>query len=187
MVQFIIKDEAGIHHTITLKNVIYLSSVSKNLISASQWSRDKQDDCGVLSREKYKIFMWEHDSLRKLIDHKSGCAIPLIRVNEKTMHSYCLHPNMQPNSLTQIPFYLHSGIMTMIQRSQYMEKVQKQTNNLRMLPLPSVTRLQPCSWPATSSKLKLTICPPLPLSTRNTLLLMEPLDTKFAYSTRLQQ
>ena len=56
-VQFTIKYEAGIQHTITLENVIYLPSAAKNLISPSQWSRDKQDNCGVLSRKKYAIFM----------------------------------------------------------------------------------------------------------------------------------
>ena len=81
-VQFTITDEDGIAHTITLSNVIYLSSAAKNLISTSQWSRDRHDDCGVLSREKYSIFMWEHDSLRKLIDHEPGCAIPLMPVNK---------------------------------------------------------------------------------------------------------
>ena len=81
-IQFTIKDEHNIAHKIELHNVIYLSSAAKNLISTSQWSRDRQDDCGVLSREKYSIFMWEHDSLRKLIDHEPGCAIPLMPVNE---------------------------------------------------------------------------------------------------------
>ena len=82
-VQFTITDEDGIQHTICLNNVIYLPSAAKNLISTSQWSREKQDDCGVLSRQTYSIFMWEHDSLRKLIDHEPGCAIPLMPVNEQ--------------------------------------------------------------------------------------------------------
>eukprot|EP00957_Ditylum_brightwellii_P180988 13788176-Ditylum_brightwellii.AAC.1 len=37
--------------TIELENVLYIPSISKNLISISQWSTKRKDDCGILSRE----------------------------------------------------------------------------------------------------------------------------------------
>ena len=62
--------------------MIYLPSSSKNLISISQWSNDKGDDCGVISRGEYSLFMWDHDSKQKFIPHNPECKIPLMPVNE---------------------------------------------------------------------------------------------------------
>eukprot|EP00957_Ditylum_brightwellii_P077277 5872867-Ditylum_brightwellii.AAC.1 len=36
--------------TIELENVLYMPSIPKNLISISQWSAERKDDCGILSR-----------------------------------------------------------------------------------------------------------------------------------------
>ena len=81
-IRFIITDDDGNKHTITLHDVIYLPASSKNLISTSKWAADKQDDCGVLSRERYSIFMWDNDSKCKHIEHPPNCRIPLMQVNE---------------------------------------------------------------------------------------------------------
>ena len=43
-------------HFIRIDKVIYLPSVSKNLISASQWSVDRQDDDGVISKQQFSVF-----------------------------------------------------------------------------------------------------------------------------------
>ena len=58
-VVFDVIDDQGVRNNITLERerVIYLPSSSKNLISISQWSNDKGDDCGVFSRGEYSLFM----------------------------------------------------------------------------------------------------------------------------------
>ena len=81
-VVFDVIDDQGIRNKITLERVIYLPSSSKNLISISQWSNDKGDDCGVISRGEYSLFMWDHDSKQKFIPHNPECKIPIMQVNE---------------------------------------------------------------------------------------------------------
>ena len=82
-INFTITDNNDIDHSITLDNVIYLPSASKNLISISQWSKDKGDNCAVMSRGNYSNFYWGDDSFNKSILHRPSCRIPLMRVNEK--------------------------------------------------------------------------------------------------------
>lgn len=43
---------------IDIENVNYFSLVAKNLISVLQWSTDKRDDAGVISKQQYSIFNW---------------------------------------------------------------------------------------------------------------------------------
>ena len=65
------------------QHVIYLPGAVKNLISISQWSKDKQDNCAILSRGSYSIFLWNHDKHSKVIEHSPDCAIPMMPVNEQ--------------------------------------------------------------------------------------------------------
>ena len=81
-VTFTVTDDQGIESTIKLDNVIHLPEASKNLISISQWSRDRKDDCGVISRGEHSIFMWNNDSKTKHIQHNPNCSTPLMPVNE---------------------------------------------------------------------------------------------------------
>ena len=81
-IAFSIIDDAGKTHDITLDNVIYLPGAVKNLISISQWSRDKNDNCAILSRGSYSIFVWHKDAHTKVIEHSPLCAIPMMPVNE---------------------------------------------------------------------------------------------------------
>ena len=81
-VRFDVKDDDGKVHEITLHNVLYLPDASKNLISISQWSEEKQDNCGIISRGDHSLFMWDHDQNTKSILHRDSCKIPLMRVNE---------------------------------------------------------------------------------------------------------
>ena len=81
-VRFTLKDDAQVVHNITLENVIYLPGAIKNLISISQWSRDKGDNCAILSRGTYSIFCWNQDKNTKTIEHAIGCAIPMMVVND---------------------------------------------------------------------------------------------------------
>ena len=81
-IQFTITDEEGGVEVIRLDNVLYLPTAAKNLISTSKWSADKGDDCAVLSRGTYSIFMWNNDKNHKRIHHAPSCAIPLMPVNE---------------------------------------------------------------------------------------------------------
>ena len=55
-IKFEMKDDDGKSHTITLENVLYLPEASKNLISISQWSEQKKDNCGIMSRGEYSLF-----------------------------------------------------------------------------------------------------------------------------------
>ena len=81
-IQLSIKDADNEAHIITLSNVIYLPDCPKNLISISRWSHDKGDNCGIFSRGKYSIFLWNHDKHKCLVDHPADCPIPLLSVNE---------------------------------------------------------------------------------------------------------
>ena len=81
-IQFTITDEDNVKHVIQLHDVIYLPESAKNLISTSKWADDKQDDCCVLSRGKYSVFLWDNDTKRKHITHSPDCPIPLMPVNE---------------------------------------------------------------------------------------------------------
>ena len=49
-IEFVIVDDNKEELKIRLENVIYLPQATKNLISISQWAKDKRDNCGVLSR-----------------------------------------------------------------------------------------------------------------------------------------
>ena len=49
-IRFMITSKTGENEEIVLHNVIYLPESPKNLISISRWSRDRGDDCGILSR-----------------------------------------------------------------------------------------------------------------------------------------
>ena len=60
-VRFRISDAEEEEHEITLENVLYLPNTSKNLISISQWSEDREDDCGIMTRGEHSLFLWDHD------------------------------------------------------------------------------------------------------------------------------
>ena len=81
-VEFILKDDNNVKHNIKIDDVIYLPESTKNLISTSRWALDKKDNCGVLSRGTYSVFMWDHDNCTKQIQHSPSCPIPLMPVNE---------------------------------------------------------------------------------------------------------
>ena len=74
-IRFTITDNNHTKHKLKLDNVIYLPTAAKNLISTTQWINGTKNVCGVTSLDKYSIFMWEHDSHRKLIDHSPGFPI----------------------------------------------------------------------------------------------------------------
>ena len=90
-IEFIMTDEKGEDHKIRLENVIYLPEAAKNLISISQWDRDRKDGCGIMSRGTYSIFMWNQDSNCKLIPHCPQCPIPLMQA-QKTQDVTVLLP-----------------------------------------------------------------------------------------------
>eukprot|EP00957_Ditylum_brightwellii_P098026 7466961-Ditylum_brightwellii.AAC.1 len=75
---FQITDSMSKIHTIELENDLY----PKNLIYITQWSEERQYDCGILSRGAYSIFMWKKDAHHKLISHNISCKILMMPVNE---------------------------------------------------------------------------------------------------------
>eukprot|EP00957_Ditylum_brightwellii_P043223 3275593-Ditylum_brightwellii.AAC.3 len=79
---FQIADSMGRDSTIELENVLYIPDAPNNLIFITQWSEERQDNCGILSRGTYSIFMWKKDALHKLISHPISCKIPMMPVNE---------------------------------------------------------------------------------------------------------
>ena len=81
-IQIKVKNSQGKETQITLHNVIYLPNSAKNLISISRWSADRKDDCGIFSREKYSIFLWNNDTEHKYVPHNPYCKIPVMLVNE---------------------------------------------------------------------------------------------------------
>ena len=80
-IKFTTTDESDIKHKIVLDDVIYLPESAKNLIFTSKWDLDKDDTCGVLSRGKFSIFMWDDDTKKKHIIHSPEYNIPLMPVN----------------------------------------------------------------------------------------------------------
>ena len=56
-----ITDSKGKKHVIRIDKVIHLPSSAKNMISVSQWSVDKQDDAGVMSKQRLSIFNWGNE------------------------------------------------------------------------------------------------------------------------------
>ena len=54
-----IKDDNGNTHRVDLSKVIFPPSAAQNLISVSQWSRDRNDNCAVTSRGTFSVFCWE--------------------------------------------------------------------------------------------------------------------------------
>ena len=87
-VKFMIMDSEGVYREIDLENVVFLPGAAKNLISVSQWSRDRGDDAGVLTRGKFSYFMWDHDSHKTLIDHPPDCPIPLMLVKIPSVNQF---------------------------------------------------------------------------------------------------
>ena len=81
-VEFTLLDDKKEEHNIRLDNVIYLPVAAKNLISISQWTKDRKDNCGVISRGDCSMFLWDHDQCTKLIPHCPQCPIPMMPVNE---------------------------------------------------------------------------------------------------------
>ena len=62
VVIFTVTDDYDTKFTIRIEDVINLPEASKTLIFISQWSRDKKDDCGFISRGEHVTFMWDNDS-----------------------------------------------------------------------------------------------------------------------------
>ena len=79
-VRFHIMDTEGHDHLIVLDNVIYLPGAAKNLISISQWAKDKGDNAGIMSRGTFSYFMWNDDAHQTVIGHPPDCPIPLMSV-----------------------------------------------------------------------------------------------------------
>ena len=129
-VKFMILDLKGVYHEIVLENVVFLPGAVKNLISVSQWSRDRGDDAGVLTRGKFSYFMWDNDSHKTLIDHPPDCPIPLMLVKIPLAKQYLAFRSDISTDLIdkgKIPHYT-MPLMGM--------EILKQTNNLWMfLPL----------------------------------------------------
>ena len=79
-IRFHIMDTKGHDHLVVLDNVIYLPGAAKNLISVSQWAKDKADNAGIMSRGTFSRFLWENDEHEAIIDHPPDCPIPLMSV-----------------------------------------------------------------------------------------------------------
>ena len=48
----------------------------------SQWSVDKQDDDGVMFKQRFSIFNWSNEEYNNFIPHQPDYLIPLMVVNE---------------------------------------------------------------------------------------------------------
>ena len=65
-----------------MEKVIHLLDAENNLISTSQYSRDRKDRCRKLSRGEFLDFMWDDDSKKEFIQYDPTYIIPLILVNK---------------------------------------------------------------------------------------------------------
>eukprot|EP00957_Ditylum_brightwellii_P083129 6320321-Ditylum_brightwellii.AAC.1 len=68
--------------TIELDNILYIASIPNNLISISPWLTKRKDDCGILSRGSYSIFLWNNDASQKFVPHPVNCRIPMLQAHE---------------------------------------------------------------------------------------------------------
>ena len=107
-------------HTINLENVIYLPSACKNLISISKWSDDKKDNCAIMSRANHSIFLWDHDSKSKLIEHPPTCKMHF-QLQEVSTHTQIIcfsRLKLHYSKRKQIGFmYAKHKISSMYQRT----------------------------------------------------------------------
>ena len=108
-IQFTITDDDNANHTIVLHDVIYLPETAKNLISTSKWSIDRKDDCGVLYRGRYSIFLWDNDSRHMKIDHPPECNTPLMPVNEDD-EAYVLFNSTHSSSFPDESSLMPNGV-----------------------------------------------------------------------------
>ena len=81
-IRFVLTDNKGFKHTSQLDNVIYLPESANNLISVSKWPDDKGDDCVIINRGRFSIFLGNQESNRKYIHHPPDFKILLMLVNE---------------------------------------------------------------------------------------------------------
>ena len=156
-IKFILTDDQGLKHNIQLKNVIYLPESAKNLISTTQWSKDKADNCGVLSRGTFSTFMWDNDTKRKHIAHPPSCPIPLMPVNEDD-EAFILHISAHKRSYPDNDILLPNGAPpplndATMSTSDRDTKLDQQSNNVpstgddkRMIPIGSTV------WHATQQE-----------------------------------
>jgi len=100
-VQIEIVDDSGDRSHILLENVAYIPGCPKNLISISQWSKEREDDCGLFCRGMHLIFLWDHDQKEKLIYHSPNCRIPLLLAQVKGDNPYHDFQKKYKNSLSK--------------------------------------------------------------------------------------
>ena len=110
-IPFTITDDENVKHTIVLHNVIYLPEAAKNLISTTKWSEDKQDDCGILSRGRCSIFMWNNNSKHKRINYPPNCNTPLMTVNENN-EAYVLFNSTHSSYFLDETLLMYDGVYT---------------------------------------------------------------------------
>eukprot|EP00957_Ditylum_brightwellii_P212332 15367190-Ditylum_brightwellii.AAC.2 len=99
-VVFQITDKDGKKHTIELENVLYIPDAPQNLISINQQPEEHHDNCGILSRGRYSVFLWGNGKAQDFFPHPVHCRIPIMQTNEGGTeksdnflqdHSTCLH------------------------------------------------------------------------------------------------
>ena len=83
---FVLTDGEGIKYIIQLDNVIYLLESAKNLSSVYKWSDDKCDDCGVITRSRFSIFIWDQDTNTKYIYHPPDWIFSLSHSMKETIY-----------------------------------------------------------------------------------------------------
>ena len=104
-IKFTITNKEGRHKEILLENVIYLLESPKNLIYMSRWSRDQREDCGIMGRGQYSIFLWEHDECQKLIHHRHNCPISIMTVNEGDNPVDAFISGSEDSFINCVPFF----------------------------------------------------------------------------------
>ena len=110
-IRFHIMDTKGHDHLITLDNVIYLPGAAKNLVSVSQWARDKQDNAGIMSRGTFSHFLWNNDEHQAIIDHPPDCPIPLMSVTTPGEDQFSAFLASQSGSLIDDGSTLHLSLI----------------------------------------------------------------------------
>ena len=135
-IQFTLLDSHNKRHVIKIDNVIYLPESAKNLISTSQWASDKKDDCGVLSRGTYSVFMWDHDKHQKYIPHAPSCPIPMMPVNE-TDETFALFNTSHSSSFPDNGLLLPGGVPNHVNETNATRTIGNTNMNKQFIDVPS--------------------------------------------------
>ena len=96
--KILITDDNESKKLAVLNGVNHVKASPRNLIYASQWEEDIQDDPLLLFRGKCSWFPWNNDVHKKLIMQPLNCKISLMSVMIENADNFCGFCDMHENA-----------------------------------------------------------------------------------------